>query len=105
MPPAAFVSAPVGAPTLAPVDGDLYELTPEEALGSEKVPASPDAVLDDLETDHGYLIDVGGSRPTWSRRGASTSGKTDGPDPSPALSLAGDRWTGQCLASSSWWPG
>ncbi|MCW2530539.1 MAG: glutamine synthetase, type, partial [Blastococcus sp.] len=39
----------------APVDKDLYELPPEEALGIEKVPASLDAVLDRLEVDHDYL--------------------------------------------------
>src|ERR687897_581560 len=43
----------------APVDKDLYELPPEEALGIEKVPASLDAVLDRLEVDHEYLIDGG----------------------------------------------
>ncbi|MGY1809150.1 type I glutamate--ammonia ligase [Blastococcus sp. SYSU D00669] len=53
----------------APVDKDLYELPPEEALGIEKVPASLDAVLDNLETDHEYLIDGGVFTPdlieTW----------------------------------------
>jgi glutamine synthetase len=43
----------------APVDKDLYELPPEEALGIEKVPASLDAVLDRLEVDHDYLLDGG----------------------------------------------
>ena len=42
-----------------PVDKDLYELPPEEALGIEKVPASLDAVLDRLEVDHDYLLDGG----------------------------------------------
>jgi glutamine synthetase len=53
----------------APVDKDLYELPPEEALNIEKVPASLDAVLDRLETDHEYLIDGGVFTPdlieTW----------------------------------------
>jgi len=53
----------------APVDKDLYELPPEEALGIEKVPASLDAVLDRLEVDHEYLIDGGVFTPdlieTW----------------------------------------
>ncbi|RBY82543.1 type I glutamate--ammonia ligase [Geodermatophilus sp. TF02-6] len=53
----------------APVDKDLYELPPEEALGIEKVPASLDAVLDTLETDNEYLIDGGVFTPdlieTW----------------------------------------
>jgi glutamine synthetase len=53
----------------APVDKDLYELPPEEALGIEKVPASLDAVLDRLEVDHDYLIDGGVFTPdlieTW----------------------------------------
>jgi glutamine synthetase len=53
----------------APVDKDLYELPPEEALGIEKVPASLDAVLDNLETDHEYLSDGGVYTPdlieTW----------------------------------------
>src|ERR687889_582799 len=53
----------------APVDKDLYELPPEEALGIDKVPASLDAVLDRLEVDHDYLIDGGVFTPdlieTW----------------------------------------
>jgi glutamine synthetase len=53
----------------APIDKDLYELPPEEALGIEKVPASLDAVLDNLEIDHEYLIDGGVFTPdlieTW----------------------------------------
>ena len=53
----------------APVDKDLYELPPEEALGIEKVPASLDAVLDRLEVDHEYLLDGGVFTPdlvdTW----------------------------------------
>jgi glutamine synthetase len=53
----------------APVDKDLYELPPEEALGIEKVPASLDAVLDRLEVDHDYLLDGGVFTPdlieTW----------------------------------------
>ena len=53
----------------APVDKDLYELPPEEALGIEKVPASLDAVLDRLEVDHEYLVDGGVFTPdlieTW----------------------------------------
>ena len=53
----------------APIDKDLYELPPEEALGIEKVPASLDAALDNLETDHEYLVDGGVFTPdlieTW----------------------------------------
>ena len=53
----------------APVDKDLYELPPEEALGIEKVPASLDAVLDRLEVDHDYLVEGGVFTPdlieTW----------------------------------------
>ena len=53
----------------APVDKDLYELPPEEALGIEKVPASLDAVLDRLEVDHDYLLEGGVFTPdlieTW----------------------------------------
>ena len=52
-----------------PVDKDLYELPPEEALGIEKVPASLDAVLDRLEVDHDYLVEGGVFTPdlieTW----------------------------------------
>ncbi len=39
-----------------PVDKDLYELPPEEHDQVPTVPASLDAVLDKLETDHEYLL-------------------------------------------------
>ena len=41
---------------LAPVDKDLYELPPEEHALVPTVPASLDAVLDELEKDHEYLL-------------------------------------------------
>ena len=53
----------------APVDKDLDELPPEEAHGIQKVQASLDAVLVNLETDHEYLVDGGVFTPdlieTW----------------------------------------
>jgi glutamine synthetase len=42
-----------------PVDKDLYELPPDEALAIPKVPGSLDKVLDALEADHEYLSDGG----------------------------------------------
>jgi glutamine synthetase len=41
---------------MAPVDKDLYELPPEEHDLIPTVPASLDAVLDELEKDHDYLL-------------------------------------------------
>jgi len=41
---------------MAPVDKDLYELPPEEHAQIPTVPASLDAVLDELEKDHDYLL-------------------------------------------------
>jgi glutamine synthetase len=41
----------------APVDKDLYELPPEEHAQIAQVPASLDAVLDNLEADHDYLTE------------------------------------------------
>jgi len=41
---------------MAPVDKDLYELPPEEHTQVPTVPASLDAVLDRLESDHEYLL-------------------------------------------------
>ena len=41
---------------MAPVDKDLYELPPEEHDKIPTVPASLDAVLDELEKDHDYLL-------------------------------------------------
>jgi glutamine synthetase len=53
----------------APVDKDLYELPPEEAKDIAQVPASLDAVIDRLETDHEYLLEGGVFTPdlieTW----------------------------------------
>lgn len=40
----------------APVDKDLYRLSPEEAAGIASIPTSLDAVLDALEEDHDYLL-------------------------------------------------
>ncbi len=42
-----------------PVDKDLYELPPDEALAIAQVPGSLDAVLDTLEADHDYLTEGG----------------------------------------------
>lgn len=42
-----------------PIDQDLYELEPEQATAVRQVPGSLDAVLDALETDHGFLTDRG----------------------------------------------
>jgi glutamine synthetase len=39
----------------APIDKDLYDLPPEEVANVKTVPASLDAVLDKLESDHEYL--------------------------------------------------
>ncbi|MDR1432210.1 MAG: type I glutamate--ammonia ligase [Propionibacteriaceae bacterium] len=41
---------------LAPVDKDLYELPPEEHAQVPTVPASLEAVLDELEADYDYLL-------------------------------------------------
>jgi glutamine synthetase len=52
-----------------PVDKDLYELPPEEAREVAQVPASLDAVLDNLEADHDFLLEGGVFTPdvisTW----------------------------------------
>ena len=40
----------------APIDKDLYELTPEEHASVNTVPDSLDGVLDNLEADHDYLL-------------------------------------------------
>ena len=42
-----------------PVDKDLYELPPDEAAAIPQVPASLEAVLDNLEDDHSYLTEGG----------------------------------------------
>ena len=42
-----------------PVDKDLYELPPDEALAIPQVPGSLDEVLDRLEADHDYLTEGG----------------------------------------------
>jgi glutamine synthetase len=53
----------------APIDKDLYELPPEEAREVAQVPASLDAVLDNLERDHDFLLEGGVFTPdvleTW----------------------------------------
>ncbi|HEY4993050.1 MAG TPA: type I glutamate--ammonia ligase, partial [Nakamurella sp.] len=43
----------------APVDKDLYELPPDEAANIAQVPGSLGEVLDNLEADHGYLVEGG----------------------------------------------
>jgi glutamine synthetase len=52
-----------------PIDKDLYELPPEEARGVPKVPGSLSEVLDNLESDHDYLLEGGVFTPdlieTW----------------------------------------
>src|SRR5882757_1657157 len=52
-----------------PIDKDLYELPPDEALAIPQVPGSLDKVLDTLEADHEYLLDGGVFTPdlieTW----------------------------------------
>ena len=40
----------------APVDKDLYELSPEEKAKLQSVPGTLDSVLDALEEDHEYLL-------------------------------------------------
>ncbi|MDQ3787451.1 MAG: type I glutamate--ammonia ligase [Actinomycetota bacterium] len=42
-----------------PIDKDLYELPPEEAKDVATVPASLDAVLNNLEKDHEFLLEGG----------------------------------------------
>ena len=39
-----------------PIDKDLYELPPEEHADIATVPPTLDAVLDELEDDHEYLL-------------------------------------------------
>ncbi|MHB1416866.1 MAG: hypothetical protein ACYC1C_16590, partial [Chloroflexota bacterium] len=41
----------------APIDKDLYELEPEEAMTIESTPGSLAEVLDALEADHDYLLE------------------------------------------------
>jgi glutamine synthetase len=52
-----------------PVDKDLYELPPDEASAIPQVPGSLNAVLDNLETDHEFLLEGGVFTPdlieTW----------------------------------------
>src|SRR5581483_313636 len=42
-----------------PVDKDLYELPPDEALAITQVPGSLEKVLESLEADHEYLLEGG----------------------------------------------
>jgi glutamine synthetase len=42
-----------------PVDKDLYELPPDELASVAQVPGSLEEVLDELETDHEYLLEGG----------------------------------------------
>src|SRR5258708_19759847 len=42
-----------------PIDKDLYELPPDEALAIPKVPGSLEKVLESLESDHEYLLEGG----------------------------------------------
>jgi glutamine synthetase len=52
-----------------PVDKDLYELPPDELAAVAQVPGSLEAVLDELEADHDYLLEGGVFTPdaieTW----------------------------------------
>jgi glutamine synthetase len=52
-----------------PVDKDLYELPPDELASVATVPGSLEAVLDNLEDDHDYLLAGGVFTPdvieTW----------------------------------------
>jgi glutamine synthetase len=52
-----------------PIDKDLYELPPDEALSIPQVPGSLDKVLESLAADHDYLLDGGVFTPdlidTW----------------------------------------
>jgi glutamine synthetase len=52
-----------------PVDKDLYELPPDEAKSIPQVPGSLEAVLNNLEADHEYLLEGGVFTPdlieTW----------------------------------------
>src|SRR5690606_34290539 len=54
-----------------PIDRDLYDLAPEEAIGVAQTPASLDEVIDHLEADHDYLPEGGVFTPdlidTWIR--------------------------------------
>jgi glutamine synthetase len=42
-----------------PIDRDLYELEPQQAVNVKHVPASLEAVLDALEADHDFLVEGG----------------------------------------------
>jgi glutamine synthetase len=42
-----------------PIDKDLYELPPDEAHAIPQVPGSLEKVLENLESDHDYLLDGG----------------------------------------------
>jgi glutamine synthetase len=61
----AFSAMPAGRPVRNkieppdPIDRDLYELEPEQAITLKHVPASLEAVLDALEADHDFLIEGG----------------------------------------------
>jgi glutamine synthetase len=52
-----------------PIDKDLYDLPPEEALQVRQVPGSLEEVLDALEEDHTFLLEGGVFTPdvieTW----------------------------------------
>jgi glutamine synthetase len=54
-----------------PIDKDLYDLAPEEAIGVAQTPASLDEVIDHLDADHDYLLEGGVFTPdlidTWIR--------------------------------------
>jgi glutamine synthetase len=53
----------------APVDKDIYELPPDEMAEIDQVPTSLNAVLDNLERDHEFLLEGGVFTPdliaTW----------------------------------------
>jgi glutamine synthetase len=42
-----------------PVDKDIYELPPDEMADIDQVPTSLNAVLDNLERDHAFLLEGG----------------------------------------------
>jgi glutamine synthetase len=52
-----------------PIDKDLYDLPPEEAVNVKQVPGSLEEVLDALEADHDFLLEGGVFTPdvieTW----------------------------------------
>ena len=64
-----------------PVDKDLYELPPDEALAIPQVPGSLDEVLDTSRPTTTTSPRAACSPRTWSRPGSTTSAPTSRPDP------------------------